>query len=227
MSTTTRVLADSIQNILDYLVGADLALYANPLSITPTRVTFIRHHPEAAFLVDRSHPGLDQYLSWISTGSYSAVLADAGLLQMSFKVEGGKVTEHRLAYTPCPFILDEEMLKSGEPIADIVETYRGSDAPMRTPIRFDYAPAVSKRGHPASHVTLNGANCRIACVAPMHPMRFVDFVYRSFYPDQWVAHEPFFRPAVGRHLGPGVITEDDQQSVHVSWNIHASVACRK
>ncbi len=221
MPTTTRALADSLQNILDYLIDAGLALYANPLFTTQTRVSFIRHQPKAAFLIDRSHPGIEQYLSWVTTGSYSAILMDASLLQMSFTVEGGQVIEHRLAYIPCPFAVDQEMLLSGESIADIVDLYRDGDALMRTPMRFDYDPAASKQGHPASHVTLNGADCRIACVSPMHPMRFVDFVFRSFYPDQWIVHKPFFGPAAWRHLGPVVITEDERQGIHMMWDVHA------
>ncbi|MFE6645025.1 DUF2290 domain-containing protein [Nocardioides sp. NPDC057772] len=223
MTTTARAIADSVQNILDYLIEADLALYTTAVAVSPGRVTFTRYQPDAAFLIDREHPGIDQYMAWVTSGSYSAVLLDGALLQFTYTLEGGEVTGHRLAYIPCPFAVDPDLLASGEPLADIIDIYRDGDALLRSPIRFDFDPEASKAGHPAAHMTLNGVDCRIAAVAPVHALRFADFVFRNFYAELWVAHQPFFSAATARHLGPAVITDVERQELHVAWDTHSKL----
>ena len=221
---TSRGLADSLRNLLDYLIEAELALYTNDVLVTPGLVTFSRHHPEAAFLLDREHPGVKQYLAWITSGSYSAVLPDASLLQMSYTFDGNRVVGHRLAYLPCPYAVDQELLAAGEPIADVVQLAGDLDYLMRTPLRFDFDLEAAKPGHPAAHLTLNGADCRIACVAPLHPLRFADFVFRNFYPQLWRVHRPFFEPAPSRHLTPPIISDADREGVHLAWDVRTSAS---
>ncbi|WP_074405366.1 DUF2290 domain-containing protein [Mycolicibacterium fortuitum] len=206
---------------MDYLLDAKLALYIDQVSIRGNRVTFNQSQRDQPFLLDRSHPGVDQYLAWIAAGAYSAALYDGSLLQFTYDVEAGHVVSHRLAYVPCPYRADHELLKSGEPFADVMELYRDSEVLLRTPIRFDFDPAASRSGHPAAHMTINGSDCRIACVAPIHPLRFTDFVFRHFYTDQWLAHEPYFRPANYQHFGPAVLTEAERITPHIVWDVHA------
>ncbi|WP_443054843.1 DUF2290 domain-containing protein [Streptomyces sp. NBC_00258] len=65
-----------------------------------------------------------------------------------------------------------------EPLLDVVDLY-AADTPtnmvLHSAIRFDYDPASASPGHPAAHLTINSAHCRIACAAPMHVGRFADF----------------------------------------------------
>ncbi|SID09507.1 Uncharacterized conserved protein (DUF2290) [Mycobacteroides abscessus subsp. abscessus] len=221
MALTARSIRDSVQNVLDYLLDAELAVYANQVSIIGTRVTFNRYDTERPFLLDHTHPGVEQYFSWLTAGAYSAVLYEGSLLQLTYDVRGRRVAAHRLNYVPCPFELDLDLLRSGEGIADVAELYRDGDVLLRTPIRFDFDPDASRTGHPAAHMTINGSDCRIACVAPVHPLRFADFVFHHFHKAQWLAHKPFFETANSRHIGSPVLAETDRTALHLMWDVHS------
>ena len=224
--TTTRSVRDEVQNVLDYLREAELALYCNPVSTREwqdgSSVAWHSFEPEAAFLTTRDHGTVQQYLDWLANGQYSALLFEASLLQISYEISGGRIVSHRLAYIPCPFNVDREYLAEGLPVADVVSLYGDiSDVALRSPIRFDFDLAAAKAAHPAAHMTINSSDCRIACVAPMHVHRFVDFVFRNFYPRLWHAHSDFFEPAAWRHAGEPTIEVDEQEGLHLSWNVHA------
>lgn len=221
--TTTRALRDDITNALDFLFQSGLAIYTTRVAMRSTRVTWYAPS-QATFLIGDSHATADHYLDWVSAGHYSAALPDRGLLQITYDVEGGEVTGHRLAYITCPAIIDLQMLRDGEPIADVVEIFLHEQSravmPLRSPVRFDFGPGSASEGHPAAHLTFNNSNCRIACVAPMHPYRFIDFVYRHFYPELRAAQEDWFREAARRLLGQRVLTEDDGADLHLTWPLH-------
>lgn len=223
--TTARSLHDEIRNVLDYLSDTGLALYTTDVSMRANEVSWHAHRPDEAFLVIRDHTTYEQYLRWVETGNYSAVLPDASLLQIAYKVDRGKVVRHRLAFVPCPCRADEPFrrrLASGDPIADVVKQYQHiGHAALRSPIRFDYDVVNAKPGHPTSHMTINSADCRIACVAPMHVLRFVDFVYRNFYPDEWSVHADYFAAAAWRHIDGFGIANHERTSLHMAWDIHA------
>lgn len=234
MKTSARAVRDGIQNVLDYLVDSELALNINAVAITSGRVDaagdpyetirFVTHDSSADFLISHNPAGIEQYLSWVRAGAYAAVLFDGSLLQISYYVAArGTVIGHRLAYVPCPYDIDIELFRT-EAIADAIDLYVGSEMVLlRSPIRFDYAPEASKAGHPAAHLTINGPDCRIACVAPMHVLRFVDFVFRHAYPKQRRYHSPFFEPAAWQHIGQSVLEDRDRTSPHVTWDVHATM----
>jgi hypothetical protein len=219
---TTRGIHDQVRNTLDYLVEAELALYANVVSLEHTRVSWHAPARGGAFLDNYEHPSIDQYVVWLTAGEYSAVLFDGSLLQITYDVEGGVVIGHRLGYFPCPYEMDRSLLEAGEALADVVDMYRDSDAVLRSPIRFDFDPGASGLGHPSSHMTLNSVSCRVACVAPLHVLRFLDFVFSHFYPELRAAHEPFFGSATWQHIGPVSLHDRDRQRVHIMWDVHAS-----
>src|SRR5438477_9395686 len=205
-----RALHDDIQNALDFLLEAELALYTNAVSVTPTRLSWHDFGSLDRFLIGRSYTTVEQYLAWVRAGAYSALLRDGSLLQLTYDVKDGVIAGHRLAYVPCPVVVDQELLREGEPLADVVPLYLDAGAPgltMRSPVRFDFDPAVARPGHPAAHFSINSADCRVACVAPVHPYRFIDFIFRHFYPAFRRVHESWFEPAARRHLGSRVITD--------------------
>jgi hypothetical protein len=218
---TARSVRDDVKQVLDYLIEAELAIYANEVSLVgASRVTWHAHDPAAPFLVRHDHATLKQYLHWVVVGAYSAILFDGSLLQITYDIESGQVSGHRLAFIPCPFVLDNDLLRDGEPLADIIEMYRDvhiQDMVLRSSIRFDHDPAGAKAGHPSAHMTVNSPDCRIACVAPMHVLRFVDFVFRNFYPALHSAHRDFFANAVTRHLGGQLLTDADRTNPHLTW----------
>ncbi|MEU9490057.1 DUF2290 domain-containing protein [Streptomyces decoyicus] len=171
------------------------------------------------FLVSRGDPTLCDYQRWVKAGAYTAVLFDGALLQITYDIESGAIAGHRLAYVPCPYRLDTELVKQ-EPLLDIVDVHIATEPTnmvLYSAIRFDFDPASAAPGHPAAHMTINAAHCRIACAAPMHIGRFADFVFRHFYPALWKAHRPFFHNAASRDAGPRTLTDDERFSPHMSW----------
>jgi hypothetical protein len=220
--TTTRAVRDDIKNTLDYLMSAELALYANDVSFGPTEVTWHAHDRTAAFLLTHEHPTIDQYVAWINAGAYSAVLHDGSLLQIAYSVIDGNIAGHRLAYIPCPYDIDQRLLREGEPLGDVISLYRGTDAQLRSSIRIDFDPSAASPGHPATHMTINAPSCRIACTAPVHVLRFIDFVFRHFYPRLWRAHRTFFEAAAWRHAGTSTLVEDERRTLHMAWDHHAT-----
>lgn len=220
--TTVRVIRDQIRNALDYLLDAELAQFATEVSMGQTVVSWHRHDREGAFIESFEHPTIDQYVTWLEDGDYSALLYDGSLIQIFYEVEDSEVTRHRLFYFPCPYRIDRVLLRAGEPLTDIIELYRGSDAVMRSPVRFDFDRQAAAHGHPASHFTVNGVDCRIACAAPLHVMRFLDFTFRHFHAQLHAAHGPFFKDAHAQHIGPPTLEEDDRRQVHFAWDTHAT-----
>jgi len=69
-------------------------------------------------------------------------------------------------------------------------------------------------------MTINSPGCRIACVAPLHPYRFIEFVYRHFYPDLRSAEAAWFDAAATQNIGSRVLTRDDATRPHIMWEIH-------
>jgi hypothetical protein len=228
--TTAKHVYDDIRNTIDYLTSAELVNYPNTISLSKRRVSWHAYDASARLFAPREHPTIDQYLSWLTAGAYSAILFDGSLLQITYDIDGGEITGHRLAYIPCPYDLDLGLIRGGDPLADIVELYRSGDAVLRSPIRFDYDGRAAKPGHPAAHLTLNAVGCRIACVAPIHILRFVDFVFRNFYANLWAAHSEFFKEAPSKHVGSTVITVNDRRGLHLSWQVNpapAAVSARR
>jgi hypothetical protein len=217
---TARSLRDEVQNALDYLVTAEIIRYSRPIVVdSHGRVTWRSYPHVGSFLISRAHASIDQYLSWVSNGEYAASLFDGSLLQISYEVQGGEIVGHRLAYVPCPYDIELELLDEGHALADVCDLYRDGDAVLRSPIRFDYDPVSARPNHPATHMTFNSVDCRIACVAPLRVLRFLDFVFRSFYVRLWKAHESFFEAAAWRHAGRS--TPYVSTAVHFAWDVNA------
>src|SRR5205823_7414283 len=122
--TTIRGVYDQVRNVLDYLQQSELA-YPNPVLLRPDAVSWIAADRSAPFLISTAHASIDQYVAWLRAGHYSALLFDGGLLQITYQVRGSQITGHRLAYIPCPYDLDQDLMRSGEPMADVVDLYRG------------------------------------------------------------------------------------------------------
>ena len=225
--TTVRALRDSVSNALDYLFEASLVLYPNPVGMSESRVSWRSPYSDSPFLVNRTHATIEQYFRWLERGDYSAVLPDASLLQITYDIADRQVAAHRLAYVPCPTIVDQRWLQEGESIGDVVRAYLGSDPSavvLRSPVRFDYDPIAAGGFHPAAHLSINAESCRIACVAPLHPYRFIDFVFRHFYPQLWSLHRPWFRSAATAHIQGGQIAEAHRALPHVTWPLHGMTA---
>ncbi|HMJ35215.1 MAG TPA: DUF2290 domain-containing protein [Baekduia sp.] len=203
-------------NAFDYLQGAGLLLYSPTPRLGTTRVSW---HGAHDFDISAPYATVEQYLEWASQSQYSAVLPDASLLQMTYDVVGGSVVGHRLAYVPCPVLVDEDLIREAG-FVDVVETHLDegiASVVLRSPVRFDFDPEAASPGHPASHLTFNGPDCRIACVAPMHPFHFLDFVFRHYYAELRDAGSAWFDGYAGRTIDERVLTQEDRDGMHVVW----------
>ena len=217
--TTTRALHQGLDALLTALLDSGLALEINGLAVNNRRVTWQPRRSVSSFLGQREHATVEQYMLWLANGDYCAVLLDGSLLQLTYDVDAGQVSGHRLAYIPCPYELEQDLLDQGFSIEDLVRFYEASPTDavaLRSPVRFDFDPAAAKPGHPASHLTINSATCRIACVAPIHVTRFVDFIFRHFYPDQHRDHPEVFAQAES-HVGSTVIVAEDRTAPYIAW----------
>ncbi|WJM17155.1 DUF2290 domain-containing protein [Microbacterium arborescens] len=174
--------------------------------------------PLERFVDFADYPTVRTYRRWAVAGEYSALLNDGALLQMRYTVANGAVTSHRLAFVPCPYRVDPDLLLT-ESLSDIIELHTAGphdDVTMQSTIRFDYDPMASAPGHPAAHLTINAASCRIACEAPMTPAQFIRFVYQHFYPDLWLAH-PALWAALPANDHLSTVTDDERHEPHVAW----------
>jgi hypothetical protein len=215
-------LRTEIQNLLDLLLEAQVAIYANPV--------VKRDHRGGMTRVTWGDPGgrnsnelfrgdfatLDEYHDWFRAEAYSAVLYDGSILQMSYDFQGDEFAGHRLAYYPCPFDMDEELLRI-DPMLDVIELYRENEMPsvrLRSPLRFDCDMAAQREDHPAVHLTLLWSDCRWALVAPLSPGHFVRFLFKHFYPSLW-STLPSLREWPQR-LGERTITPEQEGTLHVA-----------
>lgn len=218
---TARAVRDDIQNVLDFLLDAELAIYTNRVLLSDERVGFHSQRPDEAFLVSQGHPDIDQFLHWVESGQYSAVLFDGSILQIAYSLAGRDITGHRLMYAPCPYDIDKELLWAGESLGDVIRLYRTEESALRSPVRFDFDPKAATAAHPASHLTFNGIDCRVPCVAPIHVLRFADFVFRNFYPRLHLAHLRFFEVSEWKHVGSPVFPPGGKSGIHITWDTHA------
>ena len=111
--TTVRTIRDQVRNAIDYLRDAELAQFTTEISMGSTMVSWHPLGRDGAFIESFEHPTIDQYLTWLASGDYSALLYDGSLIQLSYEVEDGEVSRHRLSYVPCPYDLDLTLLEEG------------------------------------------------------------------------------------------------------------------
>lgn len=219
-------LRTEIQNLLDLLLATGAAIHTNPVVKRDhkdgTRVTWGRsgggnpgnHDPGELFRGDFAT--LDEYYDWFRAQSYSAVLYDGAILQISYDFEGDELAGHRLAYYPCPFDVDEELLRT-DPMLDVIELYRENEMAsvrLRSPLRFDCDMAGQGEDHPAVHLTLLSSDCRWALVAPLSPGHFVRFLFKHFYAPLW-SSLPSLRDWP-QSLGERTITLEQENTLHIA-----------
>lgn len=215
--TTARTVETDVRNFLDYLLDSEVALYTNPVVNQRGRVSWRLGNQGAEFLPNRRLPAASDYRHWLEAGAYSAVLSDGALLQMTYEFEGHQLVAHRLAYVPCPFDVEPDLLAS-EPLVEVYDLHAEGHAHsvvLGTVVRFDFDRSSARRGHSASHLTINGPTCRIPCAAPVRVGQFSDFVFRHFYPSVAAAH-PYLLSAAAT-WGERTVTDEESGRLHMSW----------
>ena len=200
--TRNRIPHD-IRNVLSWLFEKSLAQFIQPYRELPYRgrLRMCAEGSMAAQAALKAHPfgSIAEYRGFVESEAYSAILSDGSLLHLSYDFRESELIGHRLLYYPCPFVIDPEL--TDEPILDVLE-FCGNDLELfrlRSPVRFDFDLQRAATNHPASHVHFQHEECRLPVVAPLSVGRFVEFVFRNFYPHWWAEHEflrEFRRPSV-------------------------------
>lgn len=219
MTLTSRVVRSEVENVLAYLLDVGIALYTNTVREGNGGVTWHRT-ATAPFLLNRQRPTILDYRSWLQCSDYLAVMFDGSLIQVSYEVVAGDLASHRLAYVPSPFDFETRLLLE-EPLLDVFDLYAAgstSDVLLRSVVRFDFDRANAAPAHPASHLTINATECRIACAAPVRIGQFLDFVFRHFYPELWRLH-PYFENLPTRGWGGRTVTEEERHRPHLMWAV--------
>lgn len=215
--TTPRVVATELDQLFSYLESAGIVYYWNAIDETPYRVSWHATSREP-FLTGHDDVTVSTYLHWLRNGMYSAVLTDGSLLQITYSFDGARVIGHRLAYVPCPIRIDSSLLSEGFALMDVVELQLSGaeDVLMKSMLRFDFDPANARPRHPETHLTMNSVECRIACVSPLRVGRFVDFVFRNFYPNVH-EHDSYIQGVTLGGWFDKSIAEDDASGLHIAW----------
>lgn len=215
-STSVRT---EVQNLLSYLIASEIAVYAQPVVEEHGWVSWPVGRLSSPFMIDRS-PSLRQYLHWLTSSHYSALLFDGSLLQISYRFVGSDLVAHRLGFVPCPFEVDPELLQIGTPAEVMAEYESGTphDVLLRSSVRFDFDLEGAGEGHPASHLTINGSDCRVACMAPLRLGRFVRFVFEHFYPRMWQAHPYLGKVPSGPFSDDVTLLHEEAAHPHLAWS---------
>ena len=184
---TPNQIKQQINDIIAYLLEVGISddqryAFQRPLDGGMIDVTFEGAHHVSAALKGRAYDEI--YSQLVQVRAYNVKMPDGALIQMMYRFSNSTLHSHRLAFFPSlhleEFQNNPDIYLEEEVFADIVAR---NIVPF--PLRFDYeandqsAPASS---HPLTHLTLGQyENCRIPVTAPMTPVRFTDFLLRSFY----------------------------------------------
>lgn len=166
---------------------------------------------------------ISDYLSIVEARDYSYLMNDGGVIQIAFVFDAGRIARHRLVHHPCPFPVDSrETVRSGEgsvPLADfIIETFMddpGEHLLQRSPVRFDYDPVRAADFHPASHLTINDAECRIPVRSPLRFDTFMKFVLDNFYSE--TRRHRRIQEALVLRQEEECLSERDRRRVFLDW----------
>jgi hypothetical protein len=213
----------SIVGVIDYLIACDLLLDSNIHTVVPgssfQRLTW-RGGAETGEMFRSNSSSLESYFSWLEARAYSFLLVDCGVVQFTYDFDKSNgLVGHRLAYIPCPFDADPDLLREfavAEVLRDLVQSNLSTNLRLRASIRFDYDPNAAREDHPETHLTLNADCCRIPVCAPLSVKAFVNFIFRSFYPQIYAEHEFFHDFAPDRHQRI-TLTTPQSEALHVSW----------
>lgn len=216
--TSPESLARSIRETVAALVEADVALVANTTVALGNRVSWAHLRADDDGVPFRQTPTVGTFRRWLELQHYSFIMTDGALVQMTFDFEAGEISRHRLALVPFPYVVARDEFSVFE-ISDILELY--SEMPhdeisLRSMVRFDFDPAAASENHPHSHLTVNSSSCRIAGEAAMYPRDFLRFIYRNFYPEDWIQARPILE-GLASSAAASFLSQDQRREPHLAW----------
>lgn len=126
---------------------------------------------------------VDVYDRTMANRSYSILLFDGAMIQMSYEISNNDLVRSRMAYLPNPR-LEQFAVGQGE-FDDPLYADLNDRRILPIPIRFEFdgrSDVAIPVDHPVSHVTIGQfEGCRIPASAAITPYLFIDFILRSFY----------------------------------------------
>jgi hypothetical protein len=219
--TTFKSVATEIRNLLSLLLKSELAILVNPVverrAGARLRVTWQAPLVARRSLLGESFATVSEYAGFVGSQMYSAVLFDGALLQISYDFVGHDIVGHRLCYYPCPFDIQENLLRE-EPLVDVIDLYRFSDRSqmfLRSPCRFDFDDNNIAEAHPRVHLHIIKGHCRWPVSHPVSIGEFIDFTFRHFYPQVWRVHS-FLRNWPQDKVGRRTIERSEERAMHVA-----------
>lgn len=206
-----------ILGVLDLLNDHELTVLINTVVQEHTGGTLLvtfKSHLGYNFEIQRDFTTIAEYRRIVGSGCYSAMLYDGSILQASYTFRHSKLIKHRLAFYPCPFAFERnDLMEVGaSELIELITADKGLDSVyLRSPMRFDYSPRDARAGHPASHLTLNWAHCRVGVSAPLSFGHFVRLIFRNFYPRIWAQHE-WLRKTGVRRMNREIVPNEEEEA---------------
>lgn len=179
-----------INSTLNMLLEKSLAISYNdipPLNETRQRcqITWNNHKVERAN-TGRAFTKLEQYLHILETNSYHCLLFDGSLIRANFIFEDDVLLTQNLLWWPSPYDYGD-LLQDGYSPVDLLKNFYDDTKwheviRMRSPIRVDFDSTNNTINHPHSHLHIQNEETRLNTNYPICFNRFVDFIFRNFYP---------------------------------------------
>ena len=218
---TWRQIRSELENSLDLLIQNSISIYNQKIHIIQrNKIIKICWKQTSQTQVKPYQFGtLQQYKSILMDNSFTCILLDGSVFRISNTFQREYIISHSLWYYPCPFNIPFEEIMT-DPLIDLVEIYSEAGyeyCNFKGPLRFDYDIARSVAiYHPASHVHICNADCRIPAKAPISPSTFFKFIFINFYPEIWEKHK--FIKELPEHPYNKTIELDQSKFIHFSWS---------
>lgn len=134
----------------------------------------------------KSFTMLDQYIHILQTNSYHCLLFDGSIIRANFEFEDDKLLRQNLLWWPAPYNYGD-ILQEGYPPVELFQNFcEDKDWPkiirMRSPIRIDFDSSNNAEKHPPGHLHIQNEETRLNINNPVCFNRFVNFIFRNFYP---------------------------------------------
>lgn len=179
-----------INSTLDILQTKALSISYNsvpPIADTQhhCQITWNNHIPERANS-GKSFIKISQYRHILETNSYHCLLFDGSIIRANFEFEDDFLLAQNLLWWPAPYDYGNILQEGFSPI-EVLDDFYGDNEwhqniKMRSPVRIDFDCSNNKKDHPHSHLHIENEETRINTVFPICFNRFVDFIFRNFYP---------------------------------------------
>ena len=138
---------------------------------------------------------LEQYMFILHNNSYHCLLFDGSIIRANFEFEDNILLTQNLLWWPAPYNFDE-LLAEGYPPIELMNDFYGDPKwyealKMRSPIRIDFDSEINTENHPQTHMHIQHEETRLSIQKPICFNKFVDFIFRNFYPDFNLSFSPY------------------------------------